>query len=66
MATSIKAVAKYNAKTYDDIKVRVRKGHREKIRTAADAKGESLNNYIVQAVDARMEREKGENNDASS
>lgn len=52
-----KAVAKYMKNNYDEIKVRVEKGKREIIKTAATAAGESVNGYIKKAVDQRMERE---------
>jgi len=40
---------------YDRIAVNVPKGERDRIKAAADAAGESLNGYIVQAVQARMQ-----------
>ena len=46
---------------YDEIKVRVEKGKREIIKTAATAAGESVNGYIKKAVDQRMEREAANN-----
>lgn len=52
-----KAVAKYMKNNYDEIKVRVEKGKREIIKTAAEQAGESLNGYIKKAVDQRMERD---------
>lgn len=55
-----KAVAKYMKNNYDEIKVRVEKGKREIIKTAATAAGESVNGYIKKAVDQRMERESNE------
>ena len=56
-----KAVAKYMKNNYDEIKVRVEKGKREIIKTAATAAGESVNGYIKKAVDQRMEREAADN-----
>ena len=56
-----KAVAKYMKNNYDEIKVRVEKGKREIIKTAATAAGESVNGYIKKAVDQRMERETADN-----
>ena len=41
----------------DEIKFRVPKGRKDEIKAAADAVGESVNGYISQAVDERMERE---------
>ncbi len=48
---------RYNAKAYDEVKIRVPKGRKEAIQDAAAAVGESLNKYITGAVDERMERE---------
>lgn len=55
-----KAVAKYMKNNYDEIKIRVEKGHRDVIKAAATAAGESVNGYIKKAVDQRMERESNE------
>ena len=52
-----KAVAKYMKVNYDEFKVRVPKGRKEAIQGAAEAAGQSLNGYVVGAVEARMERE---------
>ena len=52
-----KAVAKYNAKTYDRIEVKVPKGKKEAIQDCALAVGESLNVYVTTAIDERMERD---------
>ncbi len=51
-----KANEKYNAKTYDEIKVRVLKGRKDEIKSAAEKQGQSLNGYIVNAIDEKMER----------
>ena len=53
-----RAVAKYMAANYDDIKIRVPKGKRDRIKAHADARGESLNGFINRAIDETMEREK--------
>jgi len=53
-----KAVAKYNAKNYDRIEVKVPKGKKEAIQNCALAAGESLNVYVSTAIDERMERDK--------
>ena len=50
----IKATNKWMAKAYDRINLTVPKGHKEAIQTAAAA-GQSVNAYINQAIDARME-----------
>lgn len=49
--TSSKVKDRYNAKTYDEIKVRVTKGEKDKIKAHADSKGESLNGFINRAID---------------
>lgn len=53
-----RAVGKYMKENYDEIKVRVAKGTKERWKEAATAVGESMNQYIINAVDQRMEREK--------
>lgn len=53
-----KANEKWNAKAYDEIKVRVPKGQKEVIQSAAEQTGESVNTYIKNAIAQRMEREK--------
>ena len=53
-----KAVAKYNAKSYDEIKVRVFKGNKDIIKAHAESKGESINGFIKRSIDETMERDK--------
>ena len=50
-----RAVARYNAKTYDQVKINVPKGWREKVKAAAAGIGESMTQYIVTATEKRME-----------
>ena len=54
-----KAVAKYMRANYEEIKVRVPKGEKDIIKARAEAANESVNQYIIKAVEQRMEREKG-------
>lgn len=49
-----KAVQKYNKKAYDDLRIRVRKGEAEAIKTHAASKGLSLNAYINALIAADM------------
>ena len=49
---------KYAAKSYDRFYPFAPKGHKAEVQAAADRAGESLNEYIMNAVDQRMEREK--------
>ena len=55
-----KAVAKYNAKTYDEIKIRVKKGKKEVLQGIAESQGQSLNGYIKQALQAKIKADTGE------
>ena len=52
--TSNESKAKYNAKAYDEIKLRVRKGEKEQIKAFATAKGLSLNEFISKAIAKEM------------
>ena len=44
--TNQRAVAKYVTQNYDRIEVKVPKGRKAFIQTAADAQGESLNGFV--------------------
>ena len=52
--TSSEAKRRYNNKAYDRIFVTVPKGEKEEIKSRADRNGESVNAYILQAVQQRM------------
>ena len=52
-----KANKKYNAKAYDNIAFTVPKGERDFIKSAAEAAGESLAEYIRNAIKVRMKAE---------
>ena len=52
-----RANEKYNAKAYDEIKVRVPKGKKEKIKAHAEKNGESLNGFVNRAVDEAMNKD---------
>lgn len=49
---------RYNAKTYDEIKVRVPKGQKEVIQAYAEAHGKSVNGFINEAIEEKMARDK--------
>lgn len=51
-----KATRKYNAKTYDRIEITVPKGDKEKIKTAAEQAGESVNSFINAAIQGKMHK----------
>lgn len=50
------ATAKYNAKAYDEIKIRVKKGNKEVIKSAAEQEGKSLNSFINEAIDEKINK----------
>ena len=52
-----KAVAKYNAKAYDEIKIRVYKGEKEKNKPHAEQNAESINGFVNRAIGEAMQRE---------
>ena len=54
-----RANRKYNEKTYERLYPYVIKGRKAEIQAAADAAGESLNDFICKAIDERIERLKG-------
>ncbi|MCL2194414.1 MAG: antitoxin [Oscillospiraceae bacterium] len=55
--TSNAAKDKWNAAAYEDIRLRVRRGMKSEIQSAATARGESLNGFINRAIAETMERE---------
>lgn len=52
-----RANEKYNAKAYEEIKVRVKRGRKDEIQSHAEKHGQSLNGFINEAIDEKMERE---------
>lgn len=52
-----KAVAKYMKENYDIFQVRMPKGKKEQVRAAAESAGKSLNGYINEAIDEKMQTE---------
>lgn len=55
--TSSAVKDRYNAKTYDEIKIRVPKGKKDLIQAHAEAQGESTNGFINRAISETMERD---------
>lgn len=55
-----KAVAKYMKNNYDELKIRVPKGEKDKIKAHAETKGESVNGFVKRAIDETMERDTAE------
>ncbi len=58
-----KAVAKYNAKSYDEIKLRVPKGKKDIIQGVAEQQGKSVNGYIKEAVEGKIKADTGQDVD---
>ena len=60
-----KSMDDYNA-TCDDISLRPKKERGQEIRAAAKAAGKSLQGYILEAVQERMDREKNQQKTAEN
>ena len=56
--TSSAVKDRYNAKAYDEIKVRVNIGRKAEIQSYAEAHGQSVNGFINRAIDETMGRDK--------
>lgn len=52
------ATARYNKKAYDRIDLIVKKGQRQIIKDFAASQGKSLNRFILDAVEAEMNKHK--------
>ena len=44
-------------KKQEEIKIRVKKGRKDEIKAAAEKQGQSLNGYIVTAIDEKIKRD---------
>ena len=54
--TSVEVKERYNKKAYEDIRLRVKKGQKEKIRARADELQKSINGYIVDLIEEDLEK----------
>ncbi len=54
-----RAYKKWQAEKVDDLRIRVPKGRREIIREHAAAQGETINGFVLRAIDEAMERDNG-------
>ena len=52
-----KAAKKYLKESVEDIRIRVPKGQKDIIKAAAESVDESLNTYVRNAIDRRMEQD---------
>lgn len=53
----IAANNRYNAKAYDRINIAVAKGKKDVIKACADSQGKTINSFINEAIDEKLERE---------
>ena len=54
-----RASAKYLKETVEDVRIRVPKGQKAVIKAHAESQGESMNAFVVRAIDEAMERDTG-------
>lgn len=52
-----KAAAKYLEKL-DEIRIRMPKGRKDEIKAHAESQGQSVNSFIIAAIDEKMERDR--------
>ena len=52
----LKATAKYELKVYDAVRLRVKKGRKEELKAIAEEQGQSLNAFVLSAIDEKIER----------
>ena len=50
------AVNRYSKKTYDDVRLRVKKGQKEIIQKRAEELNKSVNSYIVDLIEEDLKR----------
>lgn len=53
-----RATAKYLKETVEDIRIRVPKGQKAVIKAHADRQQESMNQFIIRAINETMERDR--------
>lgn len=54
-----KAAKKYLTETVEDVRIRVPKGQKAIIKAHAERQGESMNAFVIRAIDETMERDAG-------
>ena len=52
-----KATAKYLKESVEDIRIRVPKGKKTEVKAHADKQGESMNAFVVRAIDETIKRD---------
>lgn len=61
--TSSKVKDRYNAKAYDELKIRVSKGNKDIIKAHAAEQGESLNGFVNRAIEETIKRDSSSESD---
>jgi predicted HicB family RNase H-like nuclease len=56
--SATRAKNKYNSENYDSLRVVAPKGKKAVIKEFAQSKGKSLNKFVNEAIDEKMERDK--------
>ena len=56
---SYESIKRYQDKTYDKVLVRMPKGRKDEIKAHAESQGKSVNGFINEAIDEKMEKEAG-------
>lgn len=56
---SYESIKRYEDKAYDKVLVRMPKGKKETIQAHTERTGQSINGFINEAIDEKMEREGG-------
>lgn len=54
-AAQNKATQKYLKKAYDDVRIRPKKGEKERWQREADKRGKSLNQFVIDSVEKEIE-----------
>ncbi len=52
-----KAAKKYLSETVEDVRIRVPKGQKAVIKAHAEKQGESMNQFVIRAINEAMERD---------
>lgn len=55
--TSSAVKDRYNAKAYDTITLRMKKGQKEIIQTHAESQGKSVNGFINDAIEEKIQKD---------
>lgn len=58
-----RAKNKYNAKTYDSLRIVVPKGKKELIKEYAEKQGKSINGFVNEAISEKIKADTGEDID---